>query len=197
MYSKTDDPINAAQNLTINGGTVYSHSDNNDGIDSNGTLFLNGGFVISNGARQPEEGFDCDNNQFKITGGTHIGTGGATSNPTQNVCTQPSLKINTQSGYAIQILKSDGTVICTYQCPTLAGGGGGWPGGGGSGLVMLFTDPQLQTGSQYTVKYGGTISGGTNWNGYYTGNVTYSGGQSTTVNVNSMVTTVSAGGGGW
>ena len=38
---------------------------------------------------------------------------------------------------------------------------------------------------------------GTNWNGYYTGNVTYSGGQSTTVNINSMVTTVSAGGGGW
>ena len=195
-YSKTDDPINARTNLTINGGTVYSHSDNNDGIDSNGTLFLNGGFVISNGARQPEEGFDCDNNQFKITGGTHIGTGGATSNPTQNVCTQPSLKINTQSGYAIQILKSDGTVICTYQCPTLAGGGGGWPGGG-SGLVMLFTDPQLQTGQSYTVKYNGTISGGTNWNGYYTGNITYNGGQSTNVNVNSMVTTVSAGGGGW
>lgn len=196
-YSKTDDPINARTNLTINGGTVYSHSDNNDGIDSNGTLFLNGGFVISNGARQPEEGFDCDNNQFKITGGTHIGTGGATSNPTQNVCTQPSLKINTQSGYAIQILKSDGTVICTYQCPTLSGGGG-WPGpGGGSGLVMLFTDPQLQTGQSYTVKYNGTISGGTNWNGYYTGNVTYSGGQTVTASVNSMLTTVNAGGSGW
>ena len=193
-YSKTDDPINAAQNLTINGGTIYSHSDNNDGIDSNGTLFLNGGFAISNGARQPEEGFDCDNNQFKITGGTHIGTGGATSNPTQSVCTQPTLKINTQPGYAIQVLKSDGTVICTYQCPTFTGGGsGGW----GNNMVMLFTDPQLQTGQTYTVKYGGTISGGTNWNGYYTGNVTYTGGQSTNVNVNSMYTTVSAGGGGW
>ena len=196
VYSKTDDPINAAQNLTINGGTVYSHSDNNDGIDSNGTLSLNGGFVISNGSRSPEEGFDCDWNQFKITGGTHIGTGGATSNPTASVCTQPSLKINTQSGYAIQILKSDGTVICTYQCPTLAGGGGGWPGGG-NGLVMLFTDPQLQTGQSYTVKYNGTISGGTNWNGYYTGNVTYTGGSQITVNVNSMLTTVNAGGGGW
>ena len=193
-YSKTDDPINAAQNLTINGGTIYSHSDNNDGIDSNGTLFLNGGFAISNGARQPEEGFDCDNNQFKITGGTHIGTGGATSNPTQSVCTQPTLKINTQPGYAIQVLKSDGTVICTYQCPTFTGGGGG---GWGNNMVMLFTDPQLQTGQTYTVKYGGTISGGTNWNGYYTGNVTYTGGQSTNVNVNSMYTTVSAGGGGW
>ena len=197
-YSVKDDAVNAAQNLTINGGIYYAHSDANDGTDSNGTMFLNGGLNISNGARQPEEGFDCDNNQFKITGGTSIGTGGGTSNPTQNVCTQPSLKINTQQGYAIQILKSDGTVICTYQCPTYTGGGGGgWPGGGGSGLVMLFTDPQLQTGQSYTVKYNGTISGGTNWNGYYTGNVTYSGGQTVTVNVNSMLTTVNAGGSGW
>ena len=197
-YSVKDDAVNAAQNLTINGGIYYAHSDANDGTDSNGTMFINGGLNISNGARQPEEGFDCDNNQFRITGSTSIGTGGGTSNPTQNVCTQPSLKINTQAGYAIQILKSDGTVICTYQCPQFTGGGGGWPGpGGGSGMVMLFTDPQLQTGQSYTVKYNGTISGGTNWNGYYTGNVTYSGGNQTTVNVNSMVTTVSAGGGGW
>ena len=195
-YSVKDDAVNAAQNLTINGGIYYAHSDNNDGTDSNGTMFLNGGLNISNGARQPEEGFDCDNNQFKITGSTSIGTGGGTSNPSQNVCTQPSLKINTQHGYAIQILKSDGTVICTYQCPTFTGGGGGWPGGGNN-MVMLFTDPQLQTGQSYTMKYNGTISGGTNWNGYYTGNVTYTGGQSVNVNVNSMVTTVNAGGGGW
>ena len=197
-YSKKDDAVNARTNLTINGGIYYAHSDANDGTDSNGTMFINGGFNISNGAQMPEEGFDCDNNQFKITGSTSIGTGGGTSNPSTNVCTQPSLKINTQGGYAIQILKSDGTVICTYQCPEFTGGGGGWPPGpgGGGGMVMLFTDPQLQTGNSYTVKYGGTISGGTNWHGYYTGNVTYSGGQSTNVNVNSMVTTVSAGGGG-
>ena len=195
-YSVKDDAVNAAQNLTINGGIYYAHSDNNDGTDSNGTMFLNGGLNISNGARSPEEGFDCDNNQFKITGSTSIGTGGGTSNPSTNVCTQPSLKINTQPGFAIQILKSDGTIICTYQCPTFTGGGGGWPGGGNN-MVMLFTDPQLQTGQSYTVKYNGTISGGTNWNGYYTGNVTYTGGQSVNVNVNSMVTTVNAGGGGW
>ena len=193
-YSVKDDAVNAAQNLTINGGIYYAHSDANDGTDSNGTMFINGGFNISNGSRSPEEGFDCDWNQFKITGSTSIGTGGGTSDPTTNVCTQPSLKINTQPGYAIQILKSDGTVICTYQCPTFTGGGGG---GWGNSMVMLFTDPQLQTGQSYTVKYGGTISGGTNWHGYYTGNVTYSGGQTTNVNVNSMYTTVSAGGGGW
>jgi len=192
-YSIKDDAVNAAQNLIINGGLYYAHSDANDGTDSNGNMAINGGFNISNGSRAPEEGFDCDWNQFKITGSTSIGTGGGTSDPTQNVCTQPSLKINTQHGYAIQILKSDGTVICTYQCPTFTGGGG-W---GGNGMIMLFTDPQLQTGNSYTVKYGGTISGGTEWHGYYTGNVTYTGGQSTNVNVNSMYTTVNAGGGGW
>ena len=192
-YSKKDDAVNASTKLVINGGVYYVHSDNNDGTDSNGTMELNGGFNISNGARSPEEGFDCDWNQFKITGGTSIGTGGGTSDPTASACTQPSMKINTQPGYAIQILKSDGTVVCTYQCPTFSGGGGG---GWGNNMVMLFTDPQLQTGQSYTVKYNGTISGGTEWHGYYTGNVTYSGGQSVTVNLNSMVTTVNAGGGG-
>ncbi len=195
-YSKKDDAVNASSQLILNGGTYYVHSDANDGTDCNGTMQINGGFFISNGSRSPEEGFDCDNNQFKITGGTAIGTGGGTSSPTTSVCTQPSMKINTQQGYAIQILKSDGTVVCTYKCPTFTSGGGGGPGGGNS-MVMLFTDPQLQTGQTYTIKYNGTISGGTNWNGYYTGNVTYSGGQSTTATLNSMYTTVSAGGSGW
>ena len=197
-YSKKDDAVNAASKIIINGGIYYVHSDANDGTDSNGTMQLNGGFCISNGARAPEEGFDCDNNQFKITGGTHIGTGGGTSSPTSSVCTQPSIRINTLSDYAIQVLNASGDVICTYQCPTLSGGGG-WPGGGGNSLVMLFTDPQLQTGQTYTIKYGGTISGGTNWNGYYTGNVTYSGGDTTTVTLNSMYSSVNAGssGGGW
>lgn len=195
-YSKKDDAVNASNQLILNGGTYYVHSDGNDGTDCNGTMQINGGLFISNGSRSPEEGFDCDNNQFKITGGTAIGTGGGTSTPTTNVCTQPSMKINTQQGYAIQILKSDGTVVCTYKCPTFTSGGGGGPGGGNS-MVMLFTDPQLQTGQTYTIKYNGTISGGTEWNGYYTGNVTYSGGQSTTATLNSMYTTVSAGGNGW
>ncbi len=195
-YSKKDDAVNASNQLILNGGTYYVHSDGNDGTDCNGTMQINGGLFISNGSRSPEEGFDCDNNQFKITGGTAIGTGGGTSSPTTNVCTQPSMKINTQQGYAIQILKSDGTVVCTYKCPTFTGGGGGGPGGGNS-MVMLFTDPQLQQGQTYTIKYNGTLSGGTEWNGYYTGNVTYSGGQSTTATLNSMYTTVNAGGNGW
>jgi hypothetical protein len=196
VYSKKDDAVNASSRLVINGGVYYAHSDANDGTDSNGTMELNGGFNISNGSRAPEEGFDCDNNQFKITGGTSIGTGGGTSGPTSSVCTQPSVRINTQPNYALQIVRSDGTVICTYKCPAFASGGGGGPGGGNN-MVVLFTDPQLQMGQTYTIKYGGTISGGTNWNGYYTGNVTYSGGQTVNYTVNSMFSSVNAGGSGW
>jgi len=200
-YSKNDDAINAASNITINGGTIYAHSDGNDGIDSNGTMFINGGFAVSNGSRAPEEGFDCDNNQFKVTGGTIVGTGGGTSTPTASVCTQPTLRINTMPGYAIQVLNASGTAICTFQCPEYVGSGGGWPGpgGGNSSMVMLFTDPQLQQDQTYTVRYNGTIGGGTEWNGYYTGNVTYTGGDTATVTLNSMYSSVNAGssGGGW
>ena len=198
-YSVYDDAINASKldngstSLTINGGMVYAHTDHNDAIDSNGTLEINGGVVIANGSSQPECGFDCDQNQFKVTGGYMFGTGGDTSNPTTNVCTQPSLKITTKSDCAIQVLNASGTVIATYRCPTLSGGGGWGPGGGNSGsVVLLLTSPGIVYGQNCTVKYGGTISGGTNWNGYYTGNVTYSGGQTTTVNVNSMLKTVTA-----
>ncbi len=108
------------------------------------------------------------------------------------------MKINTQAEYAIQVLNASGEVVVTYKCPAMqGGGGGGWPPGGGSSMKLLLTHPDFATGQTYTVKYNGTISGGDNWNGYYTGNVTYSGGQQTTVTLNSMVTTINAGGGGW
>ncbi|MGN0230605.1 MAG: carbohydrate-binding domain-containing protein, partial [Muribaculaceae bacterium] len=49
-----DDAINAAQNITINGGMIYCYASGNDGMDSNGTININGGVVISSGTSQPE-----------------------------------------------------------------------------------------------------------------------------------------------
>lgn len=189
-FSNKDDGMNPNQ-LIVNDGKIYTCSNNGDGIDVNGPMTYNGGMVIATGSGMPECGLDCDQNTFKITGGIIIGAGGSTSNPTTSVCTQPTLKINTRSGYAIQVL-SGGEVICTYQCPTISGGGPG----GGRNLVLLLSHPSFSVGSSYTVKYGGTISGGTYWHGYYT-DATYSGGQSTTVTISSMLTNVNAGGGGW
>ena len=91
----------------------------------------------------------------------------------------------------------------TYQVPTYSGGpGGGGPGGpggggpgGGEGLTLLFTSADLQEGN-ITVKQGGTISGGEEFYGYYTG-ANYSGETtSQDVTISGMVTTF-GGGGGW
>lgn len=185
IASAKDDAINAANKLTINGGMTYAASSGNDGIDCNGQMYINGGLSISAGSAAPEEGFDCDQNTFQISGGIIVGTGGATSNPTSG-STQKAIKYNATSGNAICIYNSDNTPILTMQLPVLSGGG--FPGGG-TGMVMLYTAPALLSGS-YTLKYGGTISGGTNFHGYYT-NGTYSGGSSKSFTVsNSVVTTV-------
>ena len=198
-----DDAINGKLHIQIDGGTLYANSRGNDAIDSNGTITINGGFIVAAGQQAPEGSFDCDNNTFKITGGTVVGIGGHLSNPTASVCTQRSLVYNgITNGTALQIIDSSGNELLTYQVPTYSGGtggGGGWPPGGGGpgggeGLVLLFTSPDLQEGN-ITVKQGGTISGGEEFYGYYTG-ASYSGATtSQDVTISGMVTTFGDGGG--
>lgn len=159
--STWDDSINASSAVVINGGETYCTAKGNDGIDSNGTLTINGGFTVSNGARNPEEGFDCDQNTFKITGGIIVGTGGNTSNPS-SVSTQKSIKISTTAGTSIYLKNSAGTTILMYKVPAYTGSGSG------NSVTLLFTDPAIVNGS-YTLYRGGTISGGTENHGYYTG----------------------------
>ncbi|MDR0798331.1 MAG: carbohydrate-binding domain-containing protein [Dysgonamonadaceae bacterium] len=187
-----DDCINATKQIVITGGSVATKSTANDGVDSNGTLTVTGGFIISNAAGGAEDGFDCDNNTFKITGGTMIGTGGNSSTPTSSVCTQHSLLFKATANTAVCLAKSTGEILLLYQVPAAgsSSGGGGGPGGGGQSgsMKILYSSPQLITGS-YTLKTGGTISGGTTVNGYNTGG-TYSGGTSKSITVSSMVTSV-------
>lgn len=182
-----DDGINAASHIEVSGGKHALKASNNDGMDSNGTLTVSGGMVISKGAGGPEEGFDCDNNTFKITGGIIVGVGGNTSNPTVAVSTQNALKLSITSNQNICIKNAANEIVLIYAIPSITGGGG--PGGGGNKAGVLFSDPAFTNGS-YTIFYGGTISGGTAFNGYYSG-ATYSGGSSQTFNVSSILTTLS------
>ena len=57
--------MNASKSIVINGGNIYCYSSGNDGVDSNGTLTITGGTIVSIGTTSPEEGFDCDQNTFK------------------------------------------------------------------------------------------------------------------------------------
>jgi len=172
-----DDGINAGTFIYINGGTIYAYSSNNDGIDSNGKLTVTGGQIVSVGAGGPEEGFDCDRNTFKITGGVMVGIGGATSTPTASVSTQPSVILG--SGTANQLFHieaNDGTETVTFLIPRAYS-------------TMLFSSPKLKTGTTYKVYTGGNVTGGILSNGLYTSGTYVPGTQSKTFTTSSMVTT--------
>lgn len=183
-----DDCINASSHIGINGGNIYCYSTTNDGIDSNGTLTITGGVVVSAGSTSPEGGFDNDNYTFKITGGTVVGIGGSTSTPSSSASTQRSV-VYGGSGSADQLIniQSGGTSVLTFKIPRAY-----------SQMVLLFSSSGLNAGTTYTIYKGGSVSGGTDFKGLYSGAIYTAGTSATTFTTNSMVTTVgtSSGGGG-
>jgi hypothetical protein len=152
-----DDAINASSHIQIDGGTIYCYSTVNDGIDSNGTMSITGGLIVSLGASSPEEGFDCDNNTFKITGGTLVGTGGATSKPTASVTTKCTVECNVNYASLYHIEAADGTEIMTFKMPRTYNGS----------VCMLFGGGEMTRGTSYTLYSGGSVSGGVNFHGLY------------------------------
>lgn len=167
--SSYDDGINATTSVNISGGQVYCYSSGNDGIDSNGTFNISGGLIVTSGSNAPEEGFDCDANQFKITGGILIGSGGATSTPTAAVSTQRTIlyKGTGTLNTIVQLKTSTGTNIVTYKIPRTYSGGGG--GGGSTPMTLLLSSSAIAANTSYVITTGATVSGGTEFHGYYTG----------------------------
>lgn len=193
-----DDCMNASKSIVINGGNIYCYSSGNDGVDSNGTLTITGGTIVSIGTSSPEEGFDCDQNTFKITGGTILGIGGGTSTPTSSVCTQRTVIYGGtgSSGTLLNIQGSDGAHVMSYTVPRSY-----------SQMTLLFSSAKLVSGTSYTIYTGGSVSGGTAFYGLTTGGTYTAGTQAATFTPSSMVTSVGnissggpgggGGGGGW
>lgn len=178
VVKTADDGLNAGTFIYINGGNIYAFSSSNDGIDSNGQITVTGGKVVSVGAGSPEEGFDCDRNTFKITGGILVGIGGATSSPTASVSTQASVILGGgTASQMVSIQSSEGAETLTFLVPRTYS-------------TMLFSSPKLKVSNTYKIFTGGSVAGGNGFNGLYTSG-TYSGGtQSSTFTTSSMVTKV-------
>lgn len=187
-----DDCLNASNAIVINGGNIFCNSSGNDGIDSNGTLTVTGGLVISAGTTSPEEGFDCDQNTFKITGGTLIGLGGGSSTPTASVCTQRSVLYSGSSFVKddyMTIHTEAGVALATFQLPRSY-----------NQMTLLFSSPLLQSSTTYYISSQVKVSGGNAWNGYYLGGNYSEGVNLTGFTPSSMVTTLGSSnnpGGGW
>lgn len=161
-----DDAINVGGDkpvgIEINGGKIFAFADNNDGIDSNAMMWINGGLVIASGSAVPEEGLDCDRSQnFIVTGGILIGTGGAAVE-TSSSSTQRSViynGINAKTGELVVITDSRGTAILQYELPRSI-----------NSLALFFGSSEIKAGETYTVYSGGSIDGSMeNWNGWFDG----------------------------
>lgn len=70
-----DDGINVGQHISVNGTSIFCHSINNDGIDSNGKISINDGIVVSISEHEGDESFDSDTGRFYIYGGIAFGIG--------------------------------------------------------------------------------------------------------------------------
>lgn len=178
VIKTSDDGINAGTFIYINGGNLYVYSSSNDGIDSNGKLTVTGGKIVSVGAGSPEEGFDCDRNTFKITGGILVGIGGATSTPTASVSTQAAVILGGGTlNQLMHIESTDGVEALTFLIPRTY-------------TTMMFSSPKLKNSQSYKIYTGGSVSNGNSFNGLYTSGTYVKGTEASTFTMSSLVTSV-------
>lgn len=152
----TDDAVNAGisyanpygNQVVVNGGSLRATSTGNDGIDANARsspgIAINGGVVIANGIRAPEEGLDADMFSVALHGGTVIATGGRNST-VDSASTAGSATISRiTSGRTLAIWQgssSAGSLVFAYQAP---------PAAANSTLAALVSSAGLTPGGSYT-----------------------------------------------
>ncbi|MBQ7509160.1 MAG: carbohydrate-binding domain-containing protein [Spirochaetales bacterium] len=116
----SDDALNAGKSVVINGGYVYALATDNDSIDSNGKIEINGGMVICISSSR-EQAFDCDNDaNFKYTGGIYVGAGNGNNMPKAEGTTGYSIAYGNRTFYAgdqIAVLDSEGNVVIGFVVP--------------------------------------------------------------------------------
>ncbi len=164
-----DDGINSSKDFHVKGGDLTVISVVGDGLDSNGNLYISGGYIRTMGSGGMEMGLDAATESgcaVYITGGTLLSFGGSNTYPNKSGSTQAfvkgsgAIKANTEVS-----VKSGDEVLATFTIPaeysstrTIAygpgngPGGGGWNPGGGSGNgSILISCPSLENGKSYTI----------------------------------------------
>ena len=164
-----DDGINACTDneseITINGGTilvnVLEDAEEGDGIDSNGSVYINGGYVYAfAAANSADNGLDSDNGIY-INGGYVVATGNMADSVNSD-SKQNYLQLNFNSKVAedtlIAITDKEGNAKVAFKSDR-------------NYTILTISSPDLET-ENITVYEGGTIEGESQ-NGLYTNITSY------------------------
>ena len=150
----------------MDSGKLYAYSANNDAIDGNKGIIINGGTVIANGSGSPEQGIDCDfDGNLRVTGGTIVSIGGIFGDkpnvPRNKFSTQQSVVwsgIELQRDKFINLCNEKGEVILSYKLPRSLGRAG-----------VVISSPQLRKECAYTLSTSDSPAGNTHMgNGLFT-----------------------------
>lgn len=140
-----DDPIKVGSSVTINGGFTFTTSLTNDGLDSKGDIFVNGGTISTCSPEGAEAAFDV--NHFYCDGGTVVGVGYKSERPMESKSKQASFRLYKSKGVKRYVKIADAednevAIIETPAYPTLS---------------VVYSSPLLQKGSTYTILTGDTL----------------------------------------
>lgn len=139
-----DDPVKAGISITVNGGFTFTSSLTNDGLDSKGDLFMNGGVLSSYGPEGAEAAFDV--NHFYCDGGTVIGVGYKSDQPLAYKLSQAYLCLYKSSGVKryVRIADAKGNELALIETPA-------YPT-----MTIVYSSPLLEKGGLYTLLTGDT-----------------------------------------
>ena len=172
--------IKANGNMIVTGGEIYCNSGKNGIVSTEGAIVVTGGLIVASATKNV---FDSGNNTFSITGGTAVGVGGTTTLPTANECRQRAVVWGASKfteGQLISIKSSGDSDVLTFKLPKAYT----------SNMALIFTSPALQANKTYTIYKGGSVSGGSDFHGLYSGTVSSGGTAAATFTISDMVTTV-------
>ena len=131
-----DDAINAASDLTINGGMVYARATNNDAIDANGNCYIKGGLVYAISASSPEVAIDANTEggyKLYVQGGTIVAIGGLENSASLTQSCYKASSWSKNTWYALTV----GSNVFAFKTPS---------SGGSTMVVSGASTPTLKSG---------------------------------------------------
>ena len=116
----------------------------NDGLDSKGDLFVNGGTISSYSPEGAEAAFDV--NHFYCDGGTVVGVGYKGERPAADKSKQAAIRLYKSKGVLryVRIADAEGREIALIETPAY------------DTMTIVYASPALEKGSSYTLLTGNT-----------------------------------------